>query len=229
MRKKLKGAGGARGNALFLILIAVALFAALSYAITQSSRGGGRSAESEKNVIAASQLLQIGSALRATVQRLQLGGVAVENIRLHSNTGPTEACTETDGTCVFDPSGGGMTWPVLPADIFVDASASSYYGFFETGEASRATGMPAISIDGVGTTAPETLFVIAGITDSLCKAINKMAGLEGIPALDSHYADNLPTSILLTAAPGQRTACIDVSITNNGTAPNYFYFVLAEK
>jgi hypothetical protein len=53
------------GNVLFLILIAVALFAALSYAVTQSSRGGG-DADNELAQIAQAESDNCTSSVDAT-------------------------------------------------------------------------------------------------------------------------------------------------------------------
>ena len=87
-----------QGNALFLILIAVVLFAALSYAVTQSGRSGG-DANKEQTILNAAQWMQHGAMVRATVQRMVLTGTAPANIGLNCTTGEN---------CVFAPEGGGI-------------------------------------------------------------------------------------------------------------------------
>ena len=60
---------------LFLILIAVALFAALSYAVTNSGRGGGGTDREQAEIMAA-QMMQFISSLQTAKQRYEILGSA---------------------------------------------------------------------------------------------------------------------------------------------------------
>ena len=106
------------GNALFLILIAVALFAALSYAVTSSGRGGS-GIDREKNEIAVSEIMQWLASVDAGILRMKiLPNLNNENISFAYNTetyGGTALndymenpnCA-TDECKVFDMAGGGV-------------------------------------------------------------------------------------------------------------------------
>lgn len=107
------------GNALFLILIAVALFAALSYAITQSGRGSG-SITQEKIGIDAANIIQYAGTVQAAINRMMVVNKCADTqISFENPNEPTLYANPTspsDKSChVFDPNGGNVAWQAAPA------------------------------------------------------------------------------------------------------------------
>ena len=115
----IKGRGCETGNILFLILLAVVLFAALSIAVTNALRGGGKDSSSESYETQASAILQVFNQIDTAVTRMTLtGGLSIENISFEypnktygGGTPNSYANTNCNSdTCrVFKPSGGGVT------------------------------------------------------------------------------------------------------------------------
>lgn len=100
-----------RGNALFLILIAVALFAALSYAITNSSRGGG-GIDKEQEMLDQAVSQQCTASIEHGINKLKiLNGCPDDQISYELADGTNENVNNTSDTnCfLFDNNGAGIT------------------------------------------------------------------------------------------------------------------------
>lgn len=154
-----------KGSALFLILIAVALFAALSYAVTQSGRGGGSIDREEAN-LKASQIIQYASLVSQTIQRLQLvNGCSDTEISIEypSGTNVNSVSTLTDNRChLFESDGGGLT--------YVEPAVGDPWVF----NSSVAIGL---SSDPTPHNAELTL-IIPNVPTEVCHAINDVMGIE---------------------------------------------------
>lgn len=100
-----------KGNVLFIILIAVAVFAALSYAITNSSRQGGN-VSTEKFKTMSAEIDNAIIALRGGATRIIITGKNSTDVLDGS---ATQTYAQTNANCVsaecrlYHPSGGGVT------------------------------------------------------------------------------------------------------------------------
>ena len=101
-----------RGNALFLILIAVALFAALSYAITQSGRGGG-SVSQQTALITAGQVTEQPADVRSATTRMILTGITGTSIVFDTSASQNNVFDTVTG-------GGGATNVPPPSHNRID-------------------------------------------------------------------------------------------------------------
>jgi hypothetical protein len=194
-----------RGNVLFLILIAVALFAALSYAVTQSTRGGGN-ADSETGLITASQYLQYGAGLKVAITRMMISGT--DHSSLDFGGGYLEELECSTGVdCVYAPEGGGHSYQETPEGVVWRH---------------RATGGAGGVITDVGSAADD-IYLHADVQSyALCQAINKSLNLASDPVESSNGGGTSN----INAYPGEPIACYE---SFPGSLSYAFYYVLVER
>lgn len=179
-----------RGNILFLILLAVVLFAALAYAVTSSMRGGGKDAGSEKMDLYAAQIINEVGAWRGAMTRLKM----VDNYKqVLFNT----SAANGNGTCY---SGSSVTTPCKTIGLFNDtvgvATPLLNNAFFTPAwlpnPAKWAWETTRVKVSGadIGTALPDTIVTMYGVTDDLCRAINrKIHNVDTIGTLSNSTDD----------------------------------------
>ena len=239
--KNLKNRANEGGNVLFLILIAVALFAALSYAVTQSSRSGGGGADGESNLVNSATVTQYPASVRTSIVRMIIGGVDVT--QLEFNPPSAFGTLSSDAFGVFHPNGGGATHVTAPPEVMRDGQQGSW--IFTSDYA----------IENIGTTANDIIAMLPGVSDSICARLNTELGVpngtdggdadavgDGPTTLptDSNTMDDANTGIGTAANgvagffitgdfAGQPFGCFDQDDANSGNDELVYYHVLVER
>lgn len=226
-----------RGNILFLILLAVVLFAAISYAVTSNERGQVKSASTENVQLQAAQMEQYAGLLENVIQRIMLindckdtqigfdntawkriNSASVHGANHNPNT-PSDACR------VFNPLGGG-----LPAQTFAGSAMAG------CGGGCMRAGHPRVivlSIEGVGTSAPDLVLNIQYFPDAVCQQINSDMGngaiLPSVSYTSTLWAGSYAgvTAVIGTGSSsalfGKRTGC---ALWGGNVNDTQFYHVL---
>lgn len=222
-----------RGNVLFIILIAVALFAALSYAVTQSTRGGNEGiTEQESAKTAAADIMNFVTLVEQEVMRkMVMDGVQwiqLDFFNLNTNL-------SSGGTIGPDkpPNASNCAWTTRPCGIFFErggqVASRTFYQYSEM-ERFVTSGHPVPgeftvyfqAVENVGTDLPELAMYIIDLKKPICDEINRSRGL---PLADTQpavlltqsgerlhwnsappYSDRLPGTA--TAYIGQSTFCV---------------------
>lgn len=154
------------GNILFLILIAVALFAALTYATTWTGRTGGNTNDTV-DTVDASEINQFPTGVHFAVMRMKIGGIDETLMEFNAPEDFDNLTSPEVG--VFHPDGGGVTYITAPASLMADGTQSNWVfnAEFEVEEIGISVGS---SFDG-----NEMIAFLPNIKGAACARINEYA------------------------------------------------------
>lgn len=229
-----------RGNVLFLILIAVALFAALSYAVTKSTSGGGN-AQQENDALRAAEIVQYASNVKISIDRMRIVGSCSDTQISFLNSvaaGYTNGSAPADNSChVFHGDGGGVSWQT-PSSGINDGSDWLFLG------GPQVHGVGKTDFD---TASSELAMLLFNLNEGICNKINSGLGHSfSTPPVDgSNYGivtkftgsytvgeniNGIPGSSNPSPCPGGvcgiRSACF---LEEGGLERYIYYHVLIER
>ena len=180
-----------QGNVLFLILIAVALFAALSYAVTQSMRAGDGNVGREKGTVDATWLQNYGSSMANGILRMRISkNIPTNDLCFFAPENPIYTNATYQEQNVFSTLGGGVIFERPPSSI--------------VGPLGSRISIVKLDMPNVGTTAgndtsAEIVLSVGGISRAACTAVNERLGiptyqLTAISQFADPTADGYPDS-----------------------------------
>ncbi len=198
------------GNVLFYILIAVALLAALSYAIAQSGRSSGSNISSERAALYATEIIEYGNIISQAVSQIRLRDYKDTEISFENNvvSGYTNAnCTDSECE-IFNINGGGIHY-MPPKSDWLDSSNSSaslYGELYFNGSSSAIE---------IGTSSDDLILFIPYIKQDLCIAINKKLGI--IPTTDKVPSEINGPFDVADKFTGSYGSTLDHKVSGNAT------------
>ncbi len=167
-----------RGNVLIYILVAIALIAALSYAVSQSSRGSAEAMGEERRNLAASEILDYANVLLSATSQLKLRGCKPGEMNYANNFfgGYTNTDAPGDNSCdIFHVNGGGVEIK-KPLNEWLDSgfSADALYGdlLFTAATCIDDVGSGSGGCDSAGVGAADLIFVMPFIKREICETLN---------------------------------------------------------
>jgi hypothetical protein len=166
-----------RGNVMIYILLAVVLLAALSFAVSSSTRTGSTTALTDGQArTGAAEILTYANHLKTAAAKLNLRGCTATQLSFENPvvSGYTNGSAPANKTChVFDPAGGAISW-VTP-----DASLNNGTPWFYTGDAVVHNNSGVLS--GSSAAEADLVMLLFGLPQNLCTQINARLGITGIP------------------------------------------------
>ncbi len=175
------------GNALWFILLAVALLAALTATISRSSDTAEQSGNIERYRIDASDIMRHTNGIKEAVNAMRLRGLSENRISFENNFTTADYTNANAAGCsdclLYGSAGGGASYRV-PNSTWLDSaqSGNTHYGDWYI---PVQVCVPEIGRGGAGcgsdtTNNEELIMVLPWVKAGLCSEINSMLGVTTV-------------------------------------------------